>query len=130
MDDFKALQQKWYGILREAGFVDIEISGKLWDLHKYYGALHPVRRMAREQYYRLINLAIADESVKFKSEIDRYIMHRHAEGTKINAIAQELDERDMSRSVRSIRVIIRRYEMAWGIRTYTPQQLNRYYLQD
>ncbi len=126
MHDFKKLQEKWYGILRESGFVDIETKkhNHIYRTERGYLELDPVRRAAKEEYYRLINLAISDENVTFRNKTDYYIMLRHAEGVELTEIMRELEQRKTPKSKKGVRMIIRRYEMAWNIRFYNRRQLN------
>jgi hypothetical protein len=81
--------------------------------------------MMKEEYYRLISQYVSSETTVFRSEVDQYILTRHAEGAKHSAIVSELEARGISKHRHSIRFIIRRYEMAWGIKKYSDKQLNK-----
>jgi hypothetical protein len=128
-DEFRALQKLWYGKLAEHGFKDIEKQkGDDFTLiqsasHCYKGTdLHS--RQAKEEYYATMAKTVHDDATFFRNEIDRYILTRHVEGAKIKVIVKELMMMNISRHRHSIRFIIRRYEMAWGLRHYNYQQLN------
>lgn len=74
-------------------------------------------------YYSLLTERIA--SANFANDIDRLILTWYAEGERIRDICEELEKLGMRRTRGSVRFIIRRYEMAWGMREYTLKQLNR-----
>jgi hypothetical protein len=127
--EFKKLQKQWYKILKDSGFNDIERE-KDEQLVLTQTAAYPFRntdeflRIIKEEYFRCMSQKALDENTVFRNEIDKYILLRHSEGAKIKIIGEELVSRGTSRDRKSIRIIIRRYEMAWGIRFYGPRELN------
>ncbi len=125
---FKALQRAWYQRLKDQGFQDAEeLIGT--ELVLRQTAAHPYRgqdqlgRESKEAYYYFVAQQI-DDTV-FATDIDRLIMLRHSEGRKICHIVAELEELGMGRTRDTVRYRIRVYEMKWGIRQYTPKQLNK-----
>lgn len=128
-DEFRALQKLWYERLANAGFKDIEKQkGDDFTLiqsasHCYKGT-DPYSRQAKEDYFAIMAKTVHDESTYFRNAVDRFVLTRHVEGAKIKLIVKELKIMGISRHRHSIRFIIRRYEMAWGLRHYNHQQLN------
>ncbi len=127
--EFKMLQKAWYERLESEGFRDAEelINGELilkeTAAHNYRG-LDELRRTNKEAYFHFISQHV--EETAFSSAIDHLILLWHAEGKKIVQICRDLDFLGKGRCRRTVRSRIRIYEMRWGIREYTPQQLNRY----
>lgn len=124
------LQKYWYEKLEEVGYADIEhFVGTKLVLKK--SVMYPFkhtdfeRMTIQEEYFRLLGLKVNDEETYFKSEVDRYILTRHAEGAKSKTIELELKGRGTPRHRHSIRFIIRRYEFRWGIKSYNERELNR-----
>lgn len=125
---FKAMQRAWYDKLAEEGFQDAEelISGEMV-LRQI--AAHPYRGQdelsisTKEDYYRILGQKL--EEASFKNDVDRMILSFFAIGTKIQRIIEILQREGKTRCRGTIRFTIRKYEMKWGLRAYTPKQLNR-----
>lgn len=126
--DFKALQNEWYQRLEELGFQDAEqsIGGDLVlkqrSDHPYKG-IDQFSREMKEMYFAI--LAQKVHEAEFRNEVDCLIMTWHAEGANIKSILQELTRLGKTRGRDTIRWTIRKYEMAWGLKTYTPSQLHK-----
>ncbi len=124
---FKDLQAAWYGVLRESGFEDAEelVAGQLVlrqkASHPYRGA-DPLTRDCKEAYYNFVAQKV--QETVFTRDIDRIILAMHADGKKIRHICDELESLGKRRCRGTIRYRIRVYEMRWGLRQYTPKQLN------
>ncbi len=125
---FKSLQLAWYKRLEAEGFRDAEeMIGD--DLVLRQNAAHPYRdqdeltREIKENYYRLISQKV--QETEFRNEIDRLILMGHCEGKKATEICEELKDRGTPRFRHAIRFTVRRYEVLWGLRVYTPQQLGK-----
>lgn len=126
---FKALQEVWYQRLKAEGFQDAEeiVGG---ELVLRQSAAHPYRHhdelgiTAKEAYYRLLAQQV-QVAAEFQTEVDRVILTMFAEGAKLKKIAEELEKRGERRCRGTIRYRIRTYEMRWGLREYTPKQLNK-----
>ncbi len=126
--DFKSLQQAWYERLEAEGFQDAEelVGG---DMVLRQCAAHPYRdqdeltREIKESYYRIISQKV--QETKFRSDVDRLILTGYCEGKKAKDICEELKDRGTPRFRHAIRFIVRRYEVLWGLRVYTPQQLGK-----
>lgn len=117
--EFEALKRDWYSKLKETGFKDIEeTQGPVVPSHVRYYSL-------TDDYYISISKFVNAEDTVFKSELEKFVMLRHSEGAKKADIVRELTERGTPRYKESIRFIIRRYEMKWGIRRYSDKQLDR-----
>ncbi len=133
-EQYKNLQEQWYSKLAESGFVDIE-------LHKdnrlvFMGVLLGEDFLgiefddaqvvqAKQIYFTLLSERTQDERTTFKSLVDRHILQRHAEGALVKTIVEELLALGTPRDRKSVRIIIRRYEVEWDIRYYTSRQLNK-----
>ncbi len=127
--EFLELQQHWYQKLAEHGFKDIEkLRGEELVLEQTCMAHlrngDELTNAARTQYFRSLGHAVNDESAEFRNDIDRFILERRAEGVPVKTIGAELEAMGHYRHRHSIRFIIRRYEVAWGIKQYRPSQLN------
>lgn len=128
--DFKALQKTWYQRLEEAGFRDIEciVEGKYvlkansFHIHK---GEDPLILENKRIYFILISQRFEGES--FGSEVDRLILFMYSNGKRIKEICEALARKGESRCRRTVRVIIRRYEMKWGLRKYSRKELNNYH---
>lgn len=128
---FKALQIAWYQRLEEGGFRDEEkLIGEEMQLrqsstHVFKNKLE-LDRAIKEYYYSLLAQRVREAD--FRNEIDQLILALHAEGAKIKVICEELEKRGKPRCRNTVSSIIKIYEMKWGIKEYTPNQLNRYNL--
>lgn len=125
---FKALQKTWYKHLEDSGFKDAEmmVDSRLTlkeSACKPYRKAPEVIRETREAYYNILAQKI--QEAEFIHEIDKLILTWHADGMKAVSICIELQAIGVSLNRNTIRYRIRRYEAAWGIREYTPRQLNR-----
>lgn len=126
--NFKSLQRAWYQRLKREGFQDAEelVAGELMlkqtAAHPYRGLDH-LAIAAKEAYYRLMLQAV--QKGEFRSEIDRLILAMWADGHKICVICRALKAMGSSRNRHTVLYTIRKYEMEWGLREYTPRQLNR-----
>ncbi len=126
---FKALQKAWYQLLKDAGFQDAEKNiGDEMELKQH--AAYPLRhlksdldRQSKEEYFNLLSQNIQD--TEFVNEVDETVLVLYSDGKKIKEICAYLNEIGEQRCRAAIRFIIRRYEMKWGMKTYTPRQLNR-----
>lgn len=125
-DTFKALQKDWYRRLEEDGFADAEsLSGTDLVLKKMSHVMPDTLAYETQKLYYNFLAAMVNEAV-FDNEIDKLIMTWRADGMKTSAICEELRKQGKYRCRRTVRVTIRRYEMAWGMREWTAKQLNKY----
>jgi hypothetical protein len=79
----------------------------------------------KEEYFRCMSQKALDENTFFRNETDKHILIRYSEGAKIKVIMEELSKLGMNKARDSIRYIVRRYEMAWGLKHYSPKQLHK-----
>lgn len=124
--DFKALQQAWYQVLESEGFQDAEeLIGDDMQLklshrnrRRYYR-----NQDVSELYFCIVSTML--HTTNFRNDVDRHVIEGHCQGKKAETICQELRERGTPRFRHAIRFIVRRYELRWGLRNWTPQQLGR-----
>lgn len=121
-EEFLKLQLHWYEHLAQLGFKDEEVlkDGKLVlrplrAINPYRNVRSEIDKFTKEQYFRLMCHKLHDEATVFRNEVDRQILTMHIEGLKKNAIVLHLASLGVFRHRHSIRHIIRRYEIAWGI---------------
>lgn len=134
-DEFKKLQREWYQKLADLGFKDIEeFKGEELVLKESYNdCFRPNRhnksefdRSMQEEYFRCLAHKAFDETTVYRNEIDKHILIRYSEGAKIKTIITELSVLKKPLRRNTIRFIIKRYEMAWGLKNYKPNELNIY----
>ncbi len=132
---FKAMQRAWYAKLEASGFEDCEelIAG---ELVLSQTAAHPYKELsgvqveAKTSYYQV--MGEISETFEFSNVIDRTIVTMFASGSKIKAICEMLEARGLPsfrqrrrRCRGTVRYTIRKYEMLWGLKEYSPKQLNQ-----
>lgn len=127
-DHFKALQRAWYQRLAEDGFRDaeeLEDGDLVLKRHAppLYRCEEEMRRELRESYYLTMTQKLRE--AEFRTDVDRIILTGYCEGKKAVTICEELRRLGMPRFRHSIRFTVRRYEVLWGLRQYTPRQLGR-----
>jgi hypothetical protein len=130
---FLSLQEEWYSKLKDDGFNDIEqtigIDNFILIKHSsnaYQNTTDKHVRLNKEQYFLLLTECVNNNTCD--NDVDTLIMTKRADGVQINAISNELKALQLTPSHReTIRVIIRKYENRWGIRSWQPQQLDRNY---
>jgi ABC-type uncharacterized transport system ATPase subunit len=131
-EEFSKLQKHWYQRLADTGFKDVEElkDGKLIlteEIGQYhYRKTDAFRILMKEEYFRAICQMVQDIDTRFRNSIDKYILSRYSEGAKIKTIMVELSTQGCQLRRNSIRFIIRRYEVQWGLKSYGPNQLNVY----
>ncbi len=125
---FKALQKAWYQRLKDAGFEDAEeLANDEMILRQkaehVYRNVDAFQCETKETYYHFVAQMV--QVTCFRNEVDRVILVSHAAGKKPSQICVDLKEAGFRRCRASVRYRIRIYEMKWGLRSYTPKQLNR-----
>lgn len=128
-DEFKKLQEYWYKLLADSGFEDIEkFNGDELVLKQSanycYRKNDMLSRIRKENYYTRIGQAVYENEAFFRNEVDRLVMARHAEGAAIKSIVEELLSLGTPRDRLTVRYIIRKYQMIWGFKYFTPKELN------
>lgn len=124
--EFKDLAKLWEEKLEKDGLPDIEKHVGNRQVLKQnspnvYRQMDSFRREAKEDYFRIIGFCVQD--LAFDNEVDKLVMEHKAKGAKITEICEALLKAGMSRYRRTVRLIIRKYEDRWGIRTWRPEQL-------
>lgn len=126
---FKVLLIEWNKKLEQSGFEDAEVELKEDRALKQrstnsYRQADQLERESRLEYYSFLgHLA---HSTIFPNELEKFVMLRHSEGALINEIADELLIKGLSQCKNRWRVrhIIRRWQMKWGIKSWSLQQMN------
>lgn len=127
--EFMGIQQEWYRALEKHGFIDAEkkIGGEMELKQSASAPYRHIKRLldiqTKEDYYTRIAQNVHE--AKFRNKVDQHIMVLHSLGYRIKDICAELVLIGEKRCRDTIRYVIRRYEMAWGMRIYTRRQLNR-----
>lgn len=128
--EFVNLQKRWYKKLADSGFKDIEnpmtgdLSSKEAQRNYRRDKMPQDLRVAQADYFFILSQLAFNDDTFFRNDAERYILMRYSEGTRICDIVKELIERQTPRERKTIRFIIRRYEMAWGLKYYSRKELN------
>lgn len=143
---FKSLLNQWNKKLEQSGFEDAEIELKhdralRQRATNSYRQANQLERDSRLNYFRQISYFANNTSIVngesglslfeyacFPNELEKIVMIRHSEGAAIKEIIDELknilqDVGDESRR-KTVRFIIRKWQMKWGIRSWSLKQLN------
>lgn len=123
--EFKELQKQWYEKLEAEGFEDAEriVGDHLVLKQPAARPFDELTRDSKEAYYVFVAQKV--QETVFTSAVDQIILTGVASGKKIRHIVEDLQSQGMPRCRFTVRVKIRTYEMKWGLRQYTPKQLNR-----
>lgn len=119
--EFKKQQEEWYNRLKSEGFKDIEIclNGEFHLMQRS----RPTPTDEKLQYFQALTYFANNEP--FDNKIDEFILIKRADGFKIKDISNEMKQMKLAHYHReSIRYIIRKYEMRWGLKFYKPSQLS------
>lgn len=116
---FKELERLWYERLESIGFKDAEktINGNSvlkQRASNSYRAAHQIEREAKLAYYNL--LAGYYQQATIQDPVERLVIERRSEGFKIKQISEELRRLEERCHRETIRNIIRKYEIKWGIK--------------
>lgn len=128
-DEFKVLQKKWYKLLEQSGFKDVEtfkgdeLVLKLPAEPHLYRHLTQFECYMRQQYFLSMAHTANCELTEYRNDVDKYILIRHSDGAEIKSIIDELLCMGTPRDRTTVRMIIRRYEMSWGLINYDRRQL-------
>jgi hypothetical protein len=123
---FKELNEHWNGILKNSGFVDSEVETKGGMSLKQrstnaYRQASSLERDSRLEYYLYVGHKA--QNTHFDNALEELILKMHAGGSLIKEIADEIKNRNDSLDRRTIRFIIRRWQMRWGIRRWNHRQV-------
>lgn len=119
---FRELEGAWEGKLKESGFEDIEKrvgSKKVMKNHNDHASHYHKRLEEKAEYYRILNECFLREIF-----VDHKIMRDFVAGRKRAEIFRELLAMGHSIEYETVRFIVRRYEYRWGIKHYTPKEMN------
>lgn len=124
---FKDLYTEWNQKLKESGFEDSEVESRGERLLKQrssnsYRQADELERQTRLDYFLL--LGYLAYNTDFDNDFDKLVMLRHSEGKTIKEIVDEINTQGISRDRKTIRFIIRRWQMRWGIRDWKLKQMN------
>lgn len=124
---FRELYKTWNSKLKSSGFVDSEtdLQGdralKQRATNSYRQA-DQLERESRLDYYMLLGNLV--HNTNFNSEVDEIVMTLHADGFSIKEIMAEMGKKGFRRHRHTIRFIIKRWQMKWGIKHWSPKQMN------
>lgn len=123
---FRHLSKIWNNKLKQSDFLDAEIElGSERALKQRatncYNQASELERETRFEYYSF--LGYLAQNTDFISNLDRIIMIMHADGATIKEIVKELDKLNMPRERKTVGRIIRRWQMSWGIRSWSLKQM-------
>jgi hypothetical protein len=134
---FKSLLLKWNKKLEESGFQDIEIelnNGRALrqSCVGQYNRWNKFERDSRLEYFCVVGHLVHDTI--FPNDLEKFIMLKHAEGETITEIFKAMQANGFrmyeksGKSYRSLRrhimYIIRQWQMKWGIKTWSLQELS------
>jgi hypothetical protein len=124
---FKNLEAIWELKLAESGFNDAETTIKNNRVLKQnssncYRQAPQVVRENKERYFSMLTHCM--EYMPPKDRVDRLVMHYLSLGSKIREICEMIRSVGGPNHRQTIRFIIRRYEQAWGIRSWAPEKLD------
>lgn len=125
--DFKSLIRTWNKKLDESGFTDAEVELRDDRVLKQratnsYRQASQLERESRLEYFVLLGQLAHNTS--FNNELERFVMLKHAEGASIKEIVDEINQKGIGRDRKTIRYIIRRWQMKWGIKHWSLKQMN------
>lgn len=125
--EFKIILKLWNSKLEQSGFIDHEIELKGDRALKQhatnaYRQAQSLERETRLDYYRLVGNKASNS--RYRCKVEKFIMLRHADGLTLKEIEQELLRLGFKRCTKTIGFIIKRYQVKWGIRSWTPRQMN------
>ena len=118
--DFLALQEVWYKKLKGDGFKDIEQdesrmkNSTSTELHKRGLYDDPLRREAREEYYRLAGQFLHE--YQFADKKSKAMWELHSEGISIQDIVVALKKRQFKVYKRLVHETIQKLAKEMGVR--------------
>lgn len=140
---FKKLSKHWDEILEQSGFKDIEVDLKEERVLKQnsfncYKQSCELEVGSKIEYYSLLGnktyntdkISEKDKELSlfsyymFPTEVEQVILCMHAEGALIEEIVQELKNKGQERNRKTIRHIIRRWQVKWGIKSWSLKEMN------
>lgn len=124
---FRTLSKDWDQILEKSGFNDVEKDLTNARVLKKrasscYERAVEVERETKLEYYCFLGY-LANNTI-FPSELEKLVMIRHSEGAKIQEITREIENTGISRDRKTVRRIIRRWQMKWGVREWSLKELH------
>ena len=124
---FRQQAKIWNKKLKDSGFNDqeIEIAGERVLNQRStnaYKQATELERQCRLDYFRLLGY-LANNTI-FPNRLEQFILLSHAEGKTTPEIAEEMKTHGVIKNKRTIGFIIRRWQMRWGIKTWTLKQMN------
>jgi hypothetical protein len=124
---FKKLSVVWEKKLKKSGFEDAEREhcGKVFLkqlAENAYGKTDKLERETRLEYYLLLSHLV--DSAVFPNRLEELIMHKHADGFSITEIVNEAKKEKLPVFRHTVRYIIRRWHMRWGLKYWSLQKMN------
>jgi len=124
---FKEEQSYWYDVLKSSGFEDIEVDEnrlKQSSQNIYRNDPEPIARVNKLEYFLKLSQYMREKAPEFDDSLDYFVMSKFSQGWKNIEIVRALKALGKPRDRRTIRFIRRKYEHRWGIREWTPKQIN------
>ena len=118
-DEFLRISKEWEKRLEKSGFIDAE-KGQQTVIRYRQNDNEWIESKAL--YYQALQECVS--RARFDCEIDRIVMTLKAEGARITEICAALLANGFKKYRGTVRLVIRKYEAKWGIRTWKPEQLN------
>jgi len=121
--EFRILSKDWNDLDIED--IEVEIKGEKQLKQRAtnsYRQATPLERETRLEYYCLLS-SLALNTI-FPNELEKLVMNLHADGLSMREIIDEIKKQGFIRERQTIRYIIRRWQMNWGIKSWTPKQMN------
>ena len=124
---FKVTLQIWNKKLEKSGFIDAEVELKGDRALKQratnsYRQASELERDTRLEYYCFLGY-LANNTI-FPNELEKFIMLKHADGHTIREIVDMARLNGISVFRKTVMHIIRRWQMKWGIRSWSLRQMN------
>lgn len=124
---FKVLLTTWNKELEKSGFEDAEIELKgdralRQSASSRFKRWPEWERESRLEYYCFVGHLV--HNAIFPNELEKFIMFKHSEGATIREIVDEAENNGMSVFRKTVMHIIRRWQMKWGIRSWSLHQRN------
>lgn len=107
--ELKLLQKKWYKVLKQDGFTDIEKDEDTlhtWTSTFFKMRHNPILSTAKEEYFRLAGQFLHD--YPFETKVDRLIWELHSQGLGVRQISKKLKEDRIRLSKSLVSTIVQR----------------------
>ncbi len=123
---FKNLSITWNKKLERSGFEDAEVELKgdralKQNATNSYRQADELERETRLSYYSLMGF-LAHNTV-FPTWVEQTVMIKHSDGATVKEISEVINSRGITRARTTIECIIKRWQNAWGVKSWTQKQM-------